>query len=306
MELFFKSTYPILLVGMNKVSDLRLAIAAHNAGIFASLSVFNYYDYRLGMPVYKNLKKDILEFQDKTGSKNLMISTNDNFLFDSEFLELCQSQLFTHLELIVIPTSNSVLDKTFSHPIIEQIKSCGVKIIFKISHSYPTTSMGDAYTLKGINGAGSIHDFGETLIESLTRLKSKDPDVKIIATGGIGNGKQIKELLDHGFIMVGIGTLFAASEESCISLESKKKMIEAKSTDISKFDNSGQNALIFKIIEDRHKDDLNNTLSLKRGIKSADQGHLFAGHGIDYIKEILPIKDIVQRLVYEMNEEKSI
>jgi NAD(P)H-dependent flavin oxidoreductase YrpB (nitropropane dioxygenase family) len=301
MEPFFNSKYPILLVGMNKVSDLRLAMAAHGCGIFASLSVFNYYDYRIGKPVYQNLKKDILEFQDKTGSNNLMISTNDKFLFDTEFLEICQLKLFTHLELIVIPTSNSGMNETFSHPIIDKIKSYGIKIIFKISHSYPATSMGDAYTLKGTGGAGSIHDFGETLIETLDRLKLENENVKIIATGGIGTGAQIKELLNHGAIMVGIGTLFAASEESCISIESKRKMIESSSNDISRFDNSGQNALIFKIIEDRYKDDVNNTLSLKRGIKSPEQGHLFAGLGIDNITEILPMKDIVDRLVGEMN-----
>jgi NAD(P)H-dependent flavin oxidoreductase YrpB (nitropropane dioxygenase family) len=301
MKPFFNSKYPILLAGMNKVSDLRLAIAAYSCGIFASLSVFNYYDYRIGKPVYQNLKKDILEFQDKTGSNNLMVSTNDKFLFDTEFLEICQLKLFTHLELIVIPTSNSGMIETFSHPIINEIKNCGIKIVFKISHSYPATSMGDAYTLKGTGGAGSIHDFGETLIETLDRLKLENENVKIIATGGIGTGAQIKELLNHGAIMVGIGTLFAASEESCISIESKRKMIESNSNDISRFDNSGQNALIFKIIEDRYKDDVNNTLSLKRGIKSPEQGHLFAGLGIDNITEILPMKDIVDRLVGEMN-----
>jgi hypothetical protein len=78
-------------------------------------------------------------------------------------------------------------------------------------------------------------------------------------------------------------------------------MIESNRNDISRFDNSGQNALIFKIIEDRYKDDVNNTLSLKRGIKSPEQGHLFAGLGIDNITEILPMKDIVDRLVGEMN-----
>jgi len=301
MNKLFDSKYPILLAGMNKVSDLRLAMAAHGSGIYASLSVFNYYDYRVGQPIYKNLKHDILEFQNKTGSKNLLISTNDKFLFDLEFLEICKCQLFTHLELIVIPTSNSKMQDTFSHPILKTIKELGIKIVFKISYSYPSTSMGDGYVLKGVNGAGSIRDFGETLLETLVRLKTEDSNVKIIATGGIGHGKQIKELLNNGADMVGIGTLFAASEESCISLESKIKMIEASSNDLSKFDNSGQNALIFKIIEDRHRDDVNNTLSLKRGIKSPQEGHLFAGAGVDCVTEILPMKDIVQRLIEEMN-----
>ena len=123
MEPFFNSKYPILLAGMNKVSDLRLATVAHGCGIFASLSVFNYYDNRISKPVYQNLKKDILEFQDKAGSSNLMISTNDKFLFDTEFLEICQLKLFTHLEIILIPTSHSGMHETYSHPIINKIKS---------------------------------------------------------------------------------------------------------------------------------------------------------------------------------------
>ncbi len=36
-----KSTYPILCVTMNKVSDLKLALACHAAGIVPSLSVYS-------------------------------------------------------------------------------------------------------------------------------------------------------------------------------------------------------------------------------------------------------------------------
>ena len=44
------------------------------------------------------------------------------------------------------------------------------------------------------------------------------------------------------------------------------------------------------------KDDANNTFSLQAGIESSKKGHLFAGKAIANIKEILPVKEIVQHL----------
>ena len=98
-----------------------------------------------------------------------------------------------------------------------------------------------------------------------------------------------------GCIGVAIGTLFAASEESCISKETKLKMIESSSNEIKRLDSGAQqNAIIFSRIEE---DDFNNTNSLNMGMKDPTNGHIFAGKGIDHIKSILPVKDIVQLLV---------
>jgi glycerol-3-phosphate dehydrogenase len=86
----------------------------------------------------------------------------------------------------------------------------------------------------------------------------------------------------------------AASEESSVSRETKLKMIEATVADISKTAVSNQSALVFSKLPD---DDMNNTYSLIKGLASPDQGLVFAGKGINYVKEIKPVKDIIQELV---------
>jgi hypothetical protein len=37
-------------------------------------------------------------------------------------------------------------------------------------------------------------------------------------------------------------------------------------------------------------------MSLRAGIKDGKKGHIFAGHGISAVKEILPVSDIIQNL----------
>ena len=105
--------------------------------------------------------------------------------------------------------------------------------------------------------------------------------------------------MDAGAYAVGIGTLFAVSEESCVSKETKLKMIESgfKSTirmNIDGGESVKQNALLFSYIKDT---DNNNTSGLVLGIKSAKEGLIFMGKGIDSVDRIKTVEEIVKELV---------
>jgi NAD(P)H-dependent flavin oxidoreductase YrpB (nitropropane dioxygenase family) len=88
----------------------------------------------------------------------------------------------------------------------------------------------------------------------------------------------------------------AASKESVLTPEVKNAMINATWNDIVTLDDRlKQNALVFSQVVSK---DVNNTFSLTTGISSkADQGHIFAGAGIDHIKEIKPMKQIIEELM---------
>jgi hypothetical protein len=76
-------------------------------------------------------------------------------------------------------------------------------------------------------------------------------------------------------------------------------MIEATAVDIQRMNNSGQqNAIVFN--KYTGPDDFNNTRSLMAGIKNPNMGHIFAGIGIDHVKEIKPVNDIIQELVTDL------
>jgi hypothetical protein len=64
-----------------------------------------------------------------------------------------------------------------------------------------------------------------------------------------------------------------------------------------RFGKAEQNALVFDPVPgDSH----NNTISLVYGIRNPSKGLIFAGKGIDNITEILPVHDIVQKLVKDL------
>jgi NAD(P)H-dependent flavin oxidoreductase YrpB (nitropropane dioxygenase family) len=151
----------------------------------------------------------------------------------------------------------------------------------------------DAIMYKTADGAGR-GDPSTDILAELEKFKNIYPTLPIIMSGGIGCADDVKKYMSLGCMAICIGTLLAASEESSVSRETKLKMIESTISDISRTAVSNQSALIFSKLPD---DDMNNTHSLIKGLASPDQGLVFAGKGINYIKEIKPVKDIIQELV---------
>jgi NAD(P)H-dependent flavin oxidoreductase YrpB (nitropropane dioxygenase family) len=304
MSKIFDSTYPILCAPMNKVSDLTLAIASYDSGIFPSISIFNYFDPKEKRINYIELEKDLEIFRIKTGSSKILLSTSDNFLSDKEFNEIYDRRNFTHLEIIIDSYSCYYNDKK-KIKIIENLKNRNIFLILKI-WDYKTVlskigNLMDGFVLKGPNGAGTIPVDCITLEQRLLEILNRKPDAKIIASGGIYNGDQVKKLFSIGADSVAIGTLFALTQESCISLESKLKILESNSEMLTSVSDLKQNALIFSKIHSEYPEDYNNTFSLRHGIKSIDKGHVFVGKAIDKVKTILPLKAVVENLITELH-----
>lgn len=285
------SKYPLLCTPMNQVSDINLAIAVSKAGAYPSLSIFNYEGDNEKIDLVE-LRKDLERFQNETGSVELLISMGAlNLINNVDLLNLLIEKNMLTIELL-----DDVNDQTIPaiQGIRQDLKGQGFKLFFK--EIAPRMIMEvDGLILKGPDGAGRSLRGSESLESLFLKMKRAFPSTLIIPSGGIGTKEKIKWYLDHGAEAVGIGTLFAASEESCLSQETKLKMVSASSRDIKKFENINQNALIFDRISD---DDLNNTKSLKLGIKNPDAGgHVFAGKSIDHIDSIRPVSEIIKSLV---------
>jgi hypothetical protein len=132
-------------------------------------------------------------------------------------------------------------------------------------------------------------------------MKAARPEVNIIPSGGISTSEQVNYYMAHGAMAVGIGTLFAASEESPVSLETKLKIVDSTSEDLKRIGKLNHQGLLFKNIEN---DDNNNNQSLRQGMNNPSNGCIYAGAGIDSVTEILPVKEIVQRLVSNLNDNQ--
>jgi NAD(P)H-dependent flavin oxidoreductase YrpB (nitropropane dioxygenase family) len=161
----------------------------------------------------------------------------------------------------------------------------------------------DGFCIKGMESAG----FGSFTPVRKLFLKQKEmtPDLALIPYGGVGTPEQVRDYMDLGAEIVAVGTLLALSAEGPLDAKTKMVAIQKQSTDLSKFQHQvggvdrKQNALQF----DPYKgpDDDNGTIGLVRGIHGKQDGHVFLGHGIDHVTEILTCQQVVDNLTNQLS-----
>jgi NAD(P)H-dependent flavin oxidoreductase YrpB (nitropropane dioxygenase family) len=286
---FFGCEYPIVAAPMNKVSDVDLAVACYRAGIFPSLSIYNYIETH-------SLEKAIDTFQSKTGSNKILLSLDSQEFLDKDVQELILKLKISHLEILGDDniTQSLIWDEFLRDS--KALQKEGVKILLKSLDSNNVSSDLDGVILKSNTGAGRGVEWID-IDYALLSIARRYPAVPIVMSGGISRPRDVKKYLNMGCMAVAIGTLLAASEESCVSLETKQQMINATYENITRLKNARQNALVFSEIT---VDDDNNTNALVKGIASPAEGHIFAGKGINEITSIKSVKNIVEDLTKDL------
>lgn len=309
----FNCKYPIMLAAMNKVSTIDLAIAASKAGIFPSLSGFNYFQPgSFGMAErIEIIKKDLKKFNDTTDSNNIVLSIELIDILQDNFEDLISTKMFTHVEVLdqgKILSNIKTIDSSIYLKIkykIDNLKSYNIEPIFKCLHPMDWATklkeiqdLFNLIILKSYDAAGTVKRENRLpLIEEFKNLKTTYPNKLFIPTGGISTSYQIKDFIDYGAEIVGIGSYFTTATESILSYETKQKIINSASTDINTTNNIDQNAIVFSNIESY---DTNQTYSLIKGIESPTNGHIFMSSSVDNIKSITPIKELVSNLVKDL------
>lgn len=275
------SKYPIIAAAMNQISDIKLSKAVRRAGGIPSLSIYNYKNN------FQGLVDDLTDYKKEFNDLKLFLSIGDAELKIPAVLNLILKSKIEFIELIVEGTNT--LES------LQSITDNGTTVFVKCLSLDGVIPGINGVILKSNAGAGRGSESLDTLFE---QIKTHHPDLKIIVSGGIGTSEQVKHYIDNGALAVSIGTLFAVSEESKISLETKLKIINSTSTNISQFKTGAtQNALIFSSVDD---DDYNHTTGLHLGIQSPTAGHVFVGTAVDHITEIKPVAEIIQALAAKL------
>lgn len=299
-----KSTYPILCVTMNKVSDLKLALACHAACIVPSLSVYSNTEFVENSENYYNNEaiNELDEFIEKTSSNEISFAFQANLLHNDSFFNQILKSKNRLIEIIDWRKEdikdNKILDRIIS--LQSQNKKVGLKIntnkLMLLRNADPRNLilLVDYYLLKGSEGAGQV---GLETIDDLTAGIRKESSKDLIATGGVSTSADINRLISIGANAVGIGTLFAMSEESRIPKEVKLSLLEKTKNDIIKV-NGTHRGIMFSHVEEHSNDNLDK--SLVRGIETGKEGHINMGNAILNINKVLPLKDIVSLLVKDL------
>jgi len=198
---------------------------------------------------------------------------------------------------------------------VPAFKELGMKVMPVIAGVGPARRMQeagvDAVVAEGMESGGHI---GETTTMALLPQVVDSVSIPVVAAGGIADGRGLAAALALGAQGVQVGTRFACSEESVAHPSYKQKVLEAhdRSTTITGRTTglplrSLKNSLTeqFQALEDAgaSPEELNlfgqgrMHLGLIEG--DVDDGSLLAGQIAGMIKEIKPVKVIIEEMVAE-------
>ena len=315
MQTPFNSKYPIVEAIMNGGSSLPLALACHEAGIFPSLFPQD------RDPVTRKTNHDILEAEIKefvkfTGSSNFLLGVNALRLDDPKVLRILKDYKITHIELIVEDMNRRLnstpilpwvahIHKNYDRLVKEFLNFLQPTIILQRIKEPTVNTYSFAFGAKGSESAG-VNSTEFTTSELFDRQQKLTPNGIILPYGGIGTPTQVADYVRRGAAGVVVGTLLAASKESNLPLAIKQAMVKTKKEDVIRLPDTGQNSLILgdrdAVINSKiDQDDWNREHSLKSGLTgNSDSGHMYIGSSIDYVKDILSVKEIVDYLVSEL------
>ena len=308
----FDSKYPILAACMNGGSDLGLAIACRKAGIFPSICFPRNGERKDGESTTPFIDHQLTSYGSNQINVGVMSLHNCS---NKLFIDVLLKHKISHLEIWAEVSVESGRykkigeEKSMELAIknIDKLKDNGTKILKRtkgiVNFKSPVMPLIDALCVKGSDAPGFSNE-SITTKELFKRIKNKAPSTikTVIPYGGIGTSSQVKEYMELGAEYVAIGTVFAASKESCLSLELKRTMIQANSLCVERLPDTNQNTFILGDREGVYNSlGRNRQDSLEDGLYGDGKtGHMYAGTSLNYVTEIRSVKDIVEELVKEL------
>jgi enoyl-[acyl-carrier protein] reductase II len=300
----FNIEYPIIQAGMVWVSGWKLASAVSNSG-------------GLGLIGSGSMKPELL----REHIKDCFRSTDKPFGVNIPLLRRDAAELIdvTIEERVKIVFTSAGSPAKF----IDILKKNEIKVVHVVS-SVKFGMKAEAAGCDAIVGEG-VEAGGHNGAEQITTLclipqLADALKIPVIAAGGIADGRGILAALSLGAEGVQIGTRFAATAESSAHTNYKRRIIEAGEADtLLAYKKTGlvrmlKNDFAFRSVkaeeEGWSEEQLRELLGSKRerlGIFEGDEkeGEMEAGQGSGLIKDILPVKDLFDRLIAEFITAKE-
>lgn len=305
--------YPVIMAPMFLVSNAKMVIEASKAGIAGAIPALN---YRTDEEFRKALT-EIKTATDKAFGINL-ITNKSNIRFDE--------QLKTCLELKVpfIITSLGSPEST-----IKACKPNNIKVfcdVIDLEYAKKVEAMG-ADAIIAVNNEAGGHA-GKISPEVLIPTLVKNCKIPVISAGGVGNGAQMKKMLDYGACGISIGSPFIASDEApvtqeykmaCVNYGAKDIVMTTKlsgtpctiiQTDYVKQIGTEQNWIEKFLNSNKRIKKWTKMITYYKGMKALEKAAFgatyqtmwCAGPSIEYVKAIRPVKVIAEELTQQYLE----
>jgi len=302
--------HPIIMAPMFLVTNTKMMIEAINSGIAAAIPALNY-------RTDEELRAALKEIREKTpGKKGLGI----NLIVNKSNVKM-KGQLKTCVEMkvdFIITSLGSPAE------VIAACKPIGIKVLCDVveeKYAMKVEALGaDAVIAVNKNAGGHA---GNLTPEVLIPLLKKHCSIPVISAGGVGTKTEGDYMMQLGADGLSIGSPFIASTEAEISEEYKNACVEygkndiVMTTKISGTPCSVINTPYVKSIGTKQnwfERILSKNKKLKKwikmftflkGMKAVNKAAFTntyktiwcAGPSIEHTTSILPVKEIVQRLV---------
>ena len=209
--------FPIIVAPMFLVSNVEMTIASIKAGATGAIPALNYRtvdDLRAAI-------KEIKAATDGPFGINLIVNKS-NFLYKEQLKICCEEKVDYIITSLGSPKET----------IIEAHKT-GVKVfcdVVNAEYAIKVEALG-ADAVIAVNKEAGGHAGPKSFKELLPELK-KVCKIPIISAGGVGNGKEIKEMIEYGADGISMGSVFIASEEAGVSDDYKQACVDYGAKDI--------------------------------------------------------------------------
>lgn len=302
--------YPIIQAPMFLVSNVAMVKEAMKGGIAGCIPALNYRTFEELRAAIKELKA--AKTEGGSFGFNLIVNKS-NIKYKGQLEVLCEEGC----DFII--TSLGSPEET-----IRQAHKAGIKVfcdVVDLKYAKKVETLGADAVIAVNNEAGGHR--GDLSPEALIKLIKENCNIPVISAGGVGSKADVDEMIGYGADGVSVGSPFIASTEANVTEEYKQACVDYGAKDIVVTERiSGTPCTVINTpyvqkigtkatwIENL----LNKNRKLKKwvkmirfsiGMKATEKAALkatyktvwVAGPSIEYTTEILPTKEIIERLV---------
>jgi nitronate monooxygenase len=306
----FKIKHPIIMAPMFLISNVKMLESAYHNGFIGCVPSLNY-------RTSKELEEAMIELTQKCEGKfGVNLITNKSNIHLSAHLEVLEK----------FPPAFVITSLGSPEEVIKRLKPKGVKVlcdVVDVEYALKVEKLGaDALIAVNSGAGGHAGPIPASILVPMLRAACKLP---VISAGGVGTGEGLLSTLALGAEGVSIGSPFIATDESPVSEDYKKAVIDYGANDIVMSEKiSGtpcsvintpyvkkigthQNAIEKLLSKNKTAKKYVKMLTYYKGMKSVEKAAFaatyqtvwVAGPSIEFIHKKEPVKNIVERIMQE-------
>ncbi|MCY1046504.1 nitronate monooxygenase [Corallococcus sp. bb12-1] len=270
--------YPIIAAPMFLVSNAALLEAAGRAGAIGAVPSLNYRTAQAYRDFLATFPKDV------PFGVNLIL----------KWAERLEEDMAATVERKVPLVITSLGDPT---PVVERVHAYGGKVwsdVISLRHAEKAAKAGvDALVAVG-SGAGGHAGHLSPLV--LGPWLKQELGIPVVLAGALSTGRHLAATLAMGLDGAYLGTRFLATEEAGAAPDYKQALVDASPEDLE----------YTKEVTGVHGNFLKNALErFRAGQGKAWKDTWSAGHGVAFVKDVLPAAAVVERMVREYAEARA-